>query len=493
MIGYLRFYLFVFLVLCCTGFLCWAIWEFQLRKEKELMISDILKQKELDIAAILKQKELDIAEILEEQKQARNKLISDSREDFEDKEQKIRALEATLSEVHKKYGKLDVSLEKANQDNKSDFQNEGVCQNAVLTEIELPVIPQKISQPIRSMVDTYKAKDNNYIAYYKNGTLYDVFPRDPSITLDENRQIAYDARYIVSDGIKYDLNNPEDILKIKIPNFNSISGMPYVVRDMAYIMKMKANAERNTTLAVPLVYKAANLMLASPISWSKKDYYQIIKHLWTIGEITYADYLLAELDKRNALQEFSIRKSSNFSDYYDKNSLYYKSDLIESNDTECVCSECAKYTKRIFSEFGFNKKYPKLPQYFKSNDDKHKYCCISFYPVLEDISIPMWDYTGNLVKFCNREFKDTRTPEEKEHFETYKARRMQEDEAKERYYNREYWIDIYKKHLEYQQIVELLGDVAPKSYSGYMRMKKNNTKNYQKIVQIAQKNNIHIL
>ena len=119
MIGYLRFYLFVFLVLCCTGFLCWARWEFQLRKEKELMISDILKQKELDIAAILKQKELDIAEILEEQKQARNKLISDSREDFEDKEQKIRALEATLSEVHRKYGKLSEKTSKWIEEYKS--------------------------------------------------------------------------------------------------------------------------------------------------------------------------------------------------------------------------------------------------------------------------------------------------------------------------------------------------------------------------------------
>jgi len=41
-----------------------------------------------------------------------------------------------------------------------------------------------------------------------------------------------------------------------------------------------------------------------------------------------------------------------------------------------------------------------------------------------------------------------------------------------------------KNHLEYQKIVDLLGEKAPKSYSGYMRMKNQNTKNYQKLMEM---------
>ena len=58
---------------------------------------------------------------------------------------------------------------------------------------------------------------NNYIAYFKNGELYDISPRTPGKTIYEDLQIAYDARYFVCDGIKYDLKNENDIKSIKLP------------------------------------------------------------------------------------------------------------------------------------------------------------------------------------------------------------------------------------------------------------------------------------
>lgn len=331
---------------------------------------------------------------------------------------------------------------------------------------------------------------NNYEAYFKNGNLYNVRPRNRFISLYEDRQTAYNARYIISDNKKYDLENAESIKSIKIPYFNEINGMPSVTADLSYIMKMKANSEDRCDLAVPLTYKAANLMIASPIGWSKKDYYQIIKHLWLLGEIKYADYLLEELNTRKVFEKTT--KKNCFSDYYDESSPYFGSDLIESNDTNLVCSECAKYTKRIFSEFGLNIKYPKLPDYFKENKCEHQYCDISFVPVLDNVSVPSWNYTGELAEYCNRPFEDERSDEEKQTFEEHKQQRIKKEQSDKQYFNRDYWINEYRKHLEYQQIVNIIGDKAPKSYSGYMKMKNGNTSNYQKILKIAKENNIKI-
>lgn len=139
---------------------------------------------------------------------------------------------------------------------------------------------------------------NNFIAYFKNGYLYDVKPFDKRYSLDENRGIAYKARYIVSNGRKCDLENEEDIKSLVIPDFEKGGSMPYTTFDLSYILKMRVGVENRPSLAVPLAYKTASLMIASPIGWGKKDYYYLITHLWGIGEIKYGDYLLEILKKK---------------------------------------------------------------------------------------------------------------------------------------------------------------------------------------------------
>jgi len=357
-----------------------------------------------------------------------------------------------------------------------------------ISEIRVP--QRQGAEPQFMTACARKRPSNTFEAYFKNGILYKVIPRDHKISLYENRQIAYDAQYIVSDNVKYNLKDPESILRIKIPNFKD-NMSESTTFDLSYILKMRASSEEEPNLAVPLAYKVVNMMIASPIAWHKKDYYQVIKQLWLIGEINFADCLLAELEERKVFIE--PVKNANFSDYYNVDSPYFRSDLIESNATTCVCHECAKYVKRWFSEFGYNKKYPKLPDYFKEHNTEHKYCCISFHPVLDDVSVPAWDYADDFVKFCNRPYTDDRTDKQKQRFEEYKIDRMQREKADEKYCSRDFWINEYYKHLEYQHIVDLLGDKAPKNYSGYRRMKKNNTNNYQKILKLAEDNNICIL
>lgn len=179
-------------------------------------------------------------------------------------------------------------------------------------------------------------------------------------------------------------------------------------------------------------------------------------------------------ENNDSINETSILRGPNsqkseLSDFHKKDSPYYGSDLIESSDTPFVCSECAKYTKRWFSEYGQNPKYPKLPSYFKEHLQEHQDCAIRFSPVLDKISQPAWDYKGNFVEFCNRPFVDERTPEQKRIFEEAIADKERKATTRE----------------EYDWICSHLSAIAPKSLGGYTRMKNINSEKYQEIKALA--------
>ena len=281
----------------------------------------------------------------------------------------------------------------------------------ILAFKEIP-LPPITPNPAPYLWAFYKETEpNNYEGHFRNGDLYNVKPRDKSISLYENRDIAYNARYIISDGIKYDLENPDSIMSMKIPTFNKKHGMQSPTSDLSYIMKMKANTENRPEIAVPMVYKAANLMMASPISWDKKDYYQIVKHLWIIGEIDYADNLLNELNER----------------------------LPFMTDPEWIVNAQIEY------EIALSK---------------------SIHDEITDFDRKSW--------------------------EEWRKKTIEKDKENAQYFDRNHWINEYKNHYEYQKIVDIMGDKAPKSYSGYRRMKNNNTSNYQKILKIVEDNGITI-
>ncbi len=236
------------------------------------------------------------------------------------------------------------------------------------------VVPPRTEPVPESLIDdpAYKHGNEN-AAFFKNGALYNVYPRNSAVGLDEDRGKAYNARFIVSDGVKYDLEDAESIKQIKIPIFSRINGMPYVTRDMGYLLRMCAANELRTELTVPLVYKAVSLMMASPIEFQKNDYFRIIAHLWTLGEIEYGDYILEEVSER--IPGIMLRKLPN---------------------------------------------------------------------------------------------------------------------EKEDYYKRQNWINKYYAALEYREMIKIFPDKAPKSLEGYIRMKNNNSNNYQKLVKLATENGIKI-
>ena len=70
---------------------------------------------------------------------------------------------------------------------------------------------QKVFEKFRAENDMDK-QPNAQTIYFKDGKMYKVYPID--------KESWYNARYLVSDGKTYDLENIEDIRKIPIPKFD---------------------------------------------------------------------------------------------------------------------------------------------------------------------------------------------------------------------------------------------------------------------------------
>lgn len=156
----------------------------------------------------------------------------------------------------------------------------------------------------------------------------------------------------------------------------------------------------------------------------------------------------------------------------------YKDDYVQVVSA-CCCSECAKYRFRIYCISGSDTRFPKLPEYIKKYS---WHCGLLLYPFSLGVNYmrPSENKSLNeideLIEYSNRPFVDDRADEEIERYNRILAKNKQD------------YIDGLNKEqarLEYEKIVALLPDIAPKSQGGYMRMKKSNSANFQKLKENA--------
>lgn len=157
-------------------------------------------------------------------------------------------------------------------------------------------------------------------------------------------------------------------------------------------------------------------------------------------------------------------------------------DLVEYSYFRGCCAECSKRRGRWFCISGNDKRFPKLEAEYNCTCEG-----LSFHPVHID-SEPLYCHGSDIIAYSNRPFIDDRTDAEKELYEICRLR-----EKNELFWNEydERWRAIREyDHQQYDLLVTLFPDIAPKSYSGYMRMKKGNTKNYRKLVEIAKESYI---
>lgn len=161
--------------------------------------------------------------------------------------------------------------------------------------------------------------DDKYSTYYfENGVLVRI---DKSKYDNPHR---YGARYIVSDGIKYDMFKYNDILNMPMPNYHKSKENNNVTRAFDYLLRMVASyiREKSHFLSDVILLKTTAFMLNGNIQWQEKDYYRLGEWLAEDYMFQASDLYIKKINKSNKIKRlpiniipiilFSIRKTHMF-------------------------------------------------------------------------------------------------------------------------------------------------------------------------------------
>ncbi len=312
------------------------------------------------------------------------------------------------------------------------------------------------------------SEEKEVTAYFKNGLLTHAVPL-PSTDLYECREIFYNARHIVSDGRKYDLENVGSIESIRSPEFDYFdnSGIG-VTGNLVYILRMKASRlkkEGKKDAAIALLKKATEMMPVSNVGWTKKDYLRFSEWLCEFGEFDAAKTARNCIEK---LFETTLNVNRQVNQHNLENAEKLDTDLVEANYFRGCCGECAKYRGRVFSISGKDKRFPKMPV---------DYGCtcsgLMFSPFIYGVSKPIHcPKNTNIIEYSNRPFVDNRSRKEKEIYQHYLDTEIFEDIK-------------HNDKEDYEKLCRLIPDEMPKSFSAYRRMKMSETEKFLNISEKA--------
>lgn len=271
--------------------------------------------------------------------------------------------------------------------------------------------------------------------------------------------------------------------------------------DVYYYLKYKTRiyeSEGKIDLAIACMRKSISLMqLKYGDKSGKEECYSFVRMLARNGYSEEARTAKAQYDAyydggldRMRLQSFQIAL---------RNAADLNTDFLIMTAHRSACPECAKYQGRVYSISGKSKKFPPLPAVVKETGIIHPGCHHSFFPYTHNVSNPHMDqilqahplqkprYGRNIVVFSNRPFVDDRSEECKQAAEESRERRRIEKERKRQYEETMVEREEEKRrdYAEYNWLKANFPDKCPASPSGYRRMKNQNTKNYQKLKQMA--------
>lgn len=307
---------------------------------------------------------------------------------------------------------------------------------------------------------------NNIITIFKNGYLINTNPRLTDY-YNERDKINF-SRFIISDGIKYDLEKLESIENIKIPDFSKAKSynLPgeYELGQLGYldyILRRKASELRNRkehSLSISILKKAHEMMKHSSICWSVKDYMRLVYWLYEDGLFDEAD--LYEDDINYTFRDNSIYKriTNSLKSYTE---IGY--DLTVTNSFNGCCAECAKYRRRVYSISGKDERFPKVPAPWKCECQG-----ITFSLFIESQTSDNYFPNNDYIGYSNRPFADDRTEEEKLLHQHYLDRKI-------------YDFVNHRDRKNYFKIKYLLHELAPKSQNVFSRIRNANTVLYQEL------------
>lgn len=176
---------------------------------------------------------------------------------------------------------------------------------------------------------------SNATACFENGFLYNVFPRNHSISLYDDRDVAYNAKILVSDGKRYNLWEKDDIFSIPIPRFSDSQETTF---SLDYILRMIASSFRNNHenyLSICLLLQATKLMPHSNIFWKEEDYFRIVEWMYKDGQISDGDALrkYIKTDKliQSKTQMPAISRTADGCNYYEQGAELRQKRLSDYN------------------------------------------------------------------------------------------------------------------------------------------------------------------
>lgn len=263
---------------------------------------------------------------------------------------------------------------------------------------------------------------------------------------------------------EYDYSTVQSIMSIPIPKYEPLHGLTSPVNNIEYILQRKATEFKKSgrmDLAIACLRKSNEIMPYSNFSWSKDDYLRLVKYLQYDGQFEQAEKELALIEKAHPDLFFGNQMINPQISKITEDLVWFSANRL--------CPYCSIYNNRVYSRSGKDRRFPSFS--LLPNDLKVINCpkCNTF---LGFSACYDFDIDGSLkknIKDSNRPFKDLRTKEEKEF---YKAEVIKQTNAK-------------LAKTEYLWLCQNLPNIAPKSLSGYTRMKKSKSVNYQKIVSAA--------
>lgn len=333
--------------------------------------------------------------------------------------------------------------------------------------------------------------------------------RSPGPISNEEYQAKRDAE-VKWIETHYDLNSARGISSIPErddlprPTFGDGGGFRSYTGDVDYYLRRKSAEHEeagNIGLAILCLQKSNAIRMVSRRGYRKDDYYRLVRLLAQNGYVKEAEAEKQKIDR--FLGEEDVDSFSSWRDEAVNRLLSglkdCGTDLAIMQPHGCACPECAKYQGRVFSVSGADRRFPRMPQEFFKYGGIHKGCGHSFFPFIYGVSDPQlaytlsiqkiksWRYRRNIIAFSNRPFVDDRPQEDIE--QSLEAQKKAADKAAHQkmlddtMIEREFQRGLKKR--EYKWVQNNLPDICPKSFSGYMRMKNANSKNYQKIVAAA--------
>lgn len=370
-----------------------------------------------------------------------------------------------------------------------DFLKNSCTQQAQKSslDIDIPCIPQAE----RPLPDPSPAEDQQepitHAVYYAYGHVAKIFPPPPNGKYYEYRDVINKATSIVSDGVHYDLTDKSSIASIQVPNYhiytpNRVGEELGVTGFLEYVLRMHSGlcwSEGEYDIAIACLEKATELMKYSTMGWPPKDFFRIVNELNDLGKFKAAkkweDWI-----KQNVPGSIAVLNPSDEEQVAEEAKKSFKAktksceklgtDLVEVGDIEPCCPICSMYRKRVYSLNGKDTRFPQFPR------DFHWGCGLSGWPYLYGIHEPSFP-CNDIITYSNRPFIDDRTEEEKLRYDKRMSEAPQEPSVVK---------EPNLSKIIYLRLKKQLPNLAPKSFSGFQRMRNANSKNYQILVEKAE-------